>query len=79
MNKIAKLLKRIGEKDRRAALAALEKLSDGEQRESLDIKKIEDTNFLRVRQGKFRIIFHYDKGSAVVDSIKMRSENTYNL
>jgi len=79
MDKIAKLFKKIGEKDRKAILTTLEKLINKEQRKSLDIKKIEDTDFLRLRQGKFRIIFHYENGCPVVDSIRSRNENTYNF
>jgi len=79
MDKISKLFKKIGEKDRKALLAAMEKLADSEQRGSLDIKKIEDTDFLRLRQGKFRIIFHYSQKDVIIDSIRMRNESTYNL
>lgn len=73
MDKIAKLFKKIGEKDKKAILTTLEKLIDKEQRKNLDIKKIEDTDFLRLRQGKFRIIFHYEDGSPVIDSIRLRN------
>lgn len=79
MDKIEKLFKKLGEKDKKAILGTLEKLIDEKQRESLDIKKIEDTDFLRVRQGRFRIIFHYENGYPVVVSIRLRNENTYNL
>jgi mRNA-degrading endonuclease RelE of RelBE toxin-antitoxin system len=79
MDKISKLFKKIGEKDRKALLAAMEKLADSGQRGSLDIKKIEDTDFLRLRQGKFRIIFHYSQKDVIIDSIRMRNESTYNL
>jgi len=79
MDKIVKLFKKIGENDKKAILMTLEKLIDKEQRKNLDIKKIEDTDFLRLRQGKFRIIFHYENGSPVIDSIRLRNENTYNF
>ena len=79
MDKIEKLFKKLGEKDRKVILGTLEKLIDEKQRSSLDIKKIEDTDFLRVRQGRFRIIFHYKNGHPVVVSIRLRNENTYNL
>jgi mRNA-degrading endonuclease RelE of RelBE toxin-antitoxin system len=79
MDKIVKLFKKISEKDRKVILATLEKLVDEKQRSNLDIKKIEDTDFLRLRQGRFRIIFHHENGSPIVDSIKARNENTYNF
>ncbi|MFZ2390343.1 MAG: hypothetical protein WAW15_00805 [Minisyncoccales bacterium] len=79
MDSIKKLFKKIEERDRKAILATIEKLIDENQRKNLDIKKIEDTDFLRVRQGRFRIIFHYENGYPVVDSIKIRNENTYNF
>ena len=79
MDNIKKLFRKIGEKDRKAIIATLEKLIDENQRKNLDIKKIEDTDFLRVRQGRFRIIFHYENGSPIIDSIKARNENTYNF
>jgi len=79
MDKISKLFKKLGEKDKKAILMTLEKLVDEDQRKSLDIKKIEDTDFLRIRQGRFRIIFHYEDSCPVVDSIRLRNENTYNF
>jgi mRNA-degrading endonuclease RelE of RelBE toxin-antitoxin system len=79
MDKIKKLFKKLGEKDKKAILMTLEKLVDEEQRKSLDIRKIEDTDFLRVRQGRFRLIFHYEDGLPIVDSIRLRNENTYNF
>ena len=79
MDKIGKLFKKISERDRVAILTTLEKLIDKEKRKSLDIKKIEDTDFLRVKQGRYRIIFHYENGCPVIDSIRLRNDNTYNF
>jgi len=79
MDKIEKLFKKISKKDKDAILNAIEKLIDENSRKDMDIKKIEDSDFLRVRQGKYRIIFHYENKHPVIDSIRMRNENTYNL
>jgi mRNA-degrading endonuclease RelE of RelBE toxin-antitoxin system len=43
----------------------------------MDIKKIKGTDFLRLRKGRFRIIFHYNKNNVIIDSVKIRNENTY--
>ena len=78
MDKIKKLFKKISKKDREVILKVVEELISGGSR-GLDIKKIEDTDFLRVRQGRYRIIFHYEEGVPVIDSIKTRNEKTYNI
>ncbi|PJC02196.1 MAG: hypothetical protein CO073_00785 [Candidatus Komeilibacteria bacterium CG_4_9_14_0_8_um_filter_36_9] len=44
---------------------------------TLNIIKIKNTDFLRLRCGRFRIIFHQENKQIIVDSIKLRNENTY--
>lgn len=76
MNKIEKLLIKINEKDRERLLKVLEYLIQG-KKEKLDVKKIKNTDFYRSRNGRFRIIFHYENKEVVVDSIKLRNRKTY--
>ena len=79
MDKIRKLFKRISAKDKDAILEAVRKLSDDNLRNELDIKKIEDTDFYRIRKGRYRIIFHYQNSTPFVDSITIRNEKTYDV
>ncbi|MFA5228493.1 MAG: hypothetical protein WC446_01905 [Candidatus Paceibacterota bacterium] len=76
MDKIEKLLRRICEKDRLALKETVKSLFIGEIKK-MDIKKIKNTDFFRIKKGKFRIIFHYNKKDIIIDSIKLRNENTY--
>ena len=76
MEKIEKLLKKVSKKDRQRLLSVLEKLIDKREK-GLNIKKIKDSDFCRLRTGRFRIIFHYEKKEVIIDSIKLRSEKTY--
>jgi len=76
MNKIEKLLRKIGKKDRQKLLGVIEKLMNGKT-EALKIQKIKDTDFYRLKSGRLRIIFHYYQKEIVIDSIRLRSEKTY--
>lgn len=75
MNKIEKLLKKISKKDRERLLNIVERLIG--KNKSLKIIKIKNTDFHRVRVGKFRIIFHKENNEIIIDSIILRNENTY--
>jgi mRNA-degrading endonuclease RelE of RelBE toxin-antitoxin system len=75
MNKIEKLLLKISLKDRKNLLNLIALILKNDRK--LKIIKITNTDFFRVRYGDFRIIFHKENGDAVIDSIKLRSENTY--
>ena len=74
MDKIAKLLKKINAKERAELLALIERLVANDR--TLPVIKLKNTDFYRLRYKNFRIIFHKD-GEVVIDSIKMRNENTY--
>lgn len=74
MDKIAKLLRKISEQDRRNLLAIIQGLIDGDK--SLAVVKIKNTDFYRLRYKNFRIIFH-KANEIVIDSIKLRNDNTY--
>ena len=76
MDKIEKLFRRISKKDR-IALTALIKAALNKDK-NLDIKKLQDSDFYRIRKGNFRIIFHYDScKEVIIDSIRLRREDTY--
>lgn len=76
MNKIEKLFRKISKKDRDSLLSILELIING-QTKSLDLIKLKDTDMYRVRYMDYRIIFHYEKKEVVIDSIKLRNENTF--
>ncbi len=91
MDSIAKLFKKISKKDRESLKSLVLSLqetkpssaksacrfSSGVARKNLNIKKLQNSDFYRVRKGRFRIIFHIDKKDVIIDSIKLRNENTY--
>jgi len=76
MDKIQKLLKKISTKNRQALLNIIEILVSG-QKKGLNIVKIKGSDFFRLRNGNFRIIFHYESKEVIIDSIKVRNEKTY--
>lgn len=77
MNKIEKLLNKISKKDRDALLFTIETILAGKDISHLKPIKLEGLNLYRIRKGDFRIIFHKEDDFIVIDSIKMRNENTY--
>lgn len=76
MDKIEKLLRKICEKERILLKEAIKSLITGETK-GMNIIKIKDTDFFRIKKGKFRIIFHYNNDNVIIDSVKLRNENTY--
>ena len=76
MDAIEKLLRRISKRDRQRLLDITEKLIQGRTK-GLNVKKITNSDFYRLRSGRFRVIFHYEKKEIVIDSIKLRDKNTY--
>ncbi len=77
MNEIEKLFRKISKKERNSLLVIIDILIQGEYK-GLDIRKLTQSNFYRLRKGNFRIIFHYEKtGEIVIDSIRLRGEDTY--
>ena len=77
MDHIAKLLRKVSKKDRESLKFLIVSLQDVKERKVLNIKKLQNSDFYRVRKGRFRIIFHLEKKSVIIDSIKLRNENTY--
>jgi len=76
MDKIEKLFRKLSEKERESIADIVEKLVAGKSA-GLNIEKIEGTDFFRAKKGRLRVIFHYVKKSAIIDSIKLRNERTY--
>lgn len=76
MDKIAKLFLKISKKDRELVLGIL-KLLEHNQTKNLNIIKVKNTDFYRLKKGKYRVIFHYEEREVVVDSIRLRDEKTY--
>ncbi len=76
MDEVEKLFRKISKKDRFFLQGIIsDLLSD---KKSLNIKKLKDSDFYRLRKGKFRIIYHYDsKKEIVIDSVRIRREDTY--
>jgi len=76
MDKIEKLFRKIS-KDEIQLLKELINNLILKKTEGMDIVKIEDTDFFRLKKRKFRIIFHYNNKDIIIDSIKLRNEKTY--
>ena len=75
MDKIEKLLRKISMNDRAKLRDLLELILNGDQK--IKSIKIKNTDFFRVRYGKFRIIYHKKNKELIIDSIKLRNDNTY--
>jgi len=75
MDKIEKLLRKIGKKDRLKLQEILEEILVGKF-ENLDMKNISGSKLFRVRKEKYRAVFQYKKG-IVIEAIKIRNEGTY--
>ena len=73
---IEKLFKKISRKSREKLISVVEKLIKG-NKQGLDIVKIKDSDFYRLKTGRFRIIFHKENNEVIIDSIKIRNEQTY--
>ncbi len=76
VDKIAKLLRKASAKDRQRLDELLELLISGKT-QGLKIEKIKASDLYRVRVGRFRVIFHYDAKRVVIDSVRLRNEETY--
>ena len=77
MNKIEKLFNKISKKERLALLSVVEEILTGKDISYLKPIKLKGLDLYRIRKGDFRIIFHKENNDFVIDSIKLRDENTY--
>jgi mRNA-degrading endonuclease RelE of RelBE toxin-antitoxin system len=75
-DKIEKLFKKITAKERSILSGILQCLIAGEKKD-LNIVKIVNSDLYRLKKGRFRIIFHYESKEVIVDSIRIRNEDTY--
>lgn len=75
MDRLEKLFRKISIKDKNLLDSLIKQLLSGGK--GLDIKKLESSDFYRCKKGRFRIIFHYERSEIIIDSIRLRNENTY--
>lgn len=78
MDKIWKLLMKISKSDRQRLLFIIEKLID-QDKKGLSIVKVKNSDFYRVKSGRFRIIYHLEKNEIIIDAIRLRNEKTYRI
>ncbi|MDD4074449.1 MAG: hypothetical protein PHU17_02935 [Candidatus Pacebacteria bacterium] len=76
MDKIEKLFRKISKDEIRLLKELINNLIL-KKTEGMNIVKIEDTDFFRLKKRKFMIIFHYNNKDIIIDSIKLRNEKTY--
>jgi len=75
MDKIEKLFRKIDQPARQKLLNLI-KLLVSNQANNLNIGKIKNTDFFRLKSGRYRIIFHKENKEIIIDSIKLRNEDT---
>jgi len=80
MDKIAKALKKLTQKEQKLIKEILVKLKN-KQLENLDRKKLKGRDdIFRIRKGQLRIIYRQDqKGNIFILAIEKRSDTTYNF
>lgn len=77
MNDIEKLFRKISKKERVLLLEIVASLIK-KNHACLTIKKLEQSDFYRLRKGNFRIIFHYNKtDEVIVDAVRLKGEDPY--
>lgn len=76
MDKNEKFFRRLSSKHQNL-LRAITQALVARRTQGLNIKKLAGSDFYRIRKGPFRIIFHYELGEAVVDSVRLKNEATY--
>ncbi len=75
MNRIEKLFLKISKKDQKNLLNILVAIINKDS--GLKAVKIKNTDFFRVRFKQFRIIFHKEGREIIIDSVRLRNDNTY--
>ena len=76
MNKIEKLLRKISQSDRKRLLDLIECLIKNNY-QGLNISKIKNSDFFRLKSGRYQIIFHKEQQEIIIDSIKLRNKKIY--
>jgi mRNA-degrading endonuclease RelE of RelBE toxin-antitoxin system len=78
MDRIEKLFRKILRKDRDVLQKTVSGLSISSGWRKLKAVKLKNSDFYKLRKGRYRIIFHLDKDErAIIDSVKLRNEKTY--
>mgnify|MGYP001603984886 FL=1 len=72
MNNIEKLLRKISVHDKTVLLETLRDLKRGDL-EKLRLEKISGSESYKLRKGNFRIIFHYENGKIIIDTVRPRN------
>ncbi len=75
-NRLEKLFKKITTKERGILSDILQDLIAGKKKD-FNIVKIVNSDLYRLKKGRFRIIFHYEDKEIIIDSIRIRNEDTY--
>jgi len=78
MDKIKKLLKKLSKKDREKINLSIDLLRN-KRLNDLDIKKIKNSKYFRLRVSNFRVIFYYKNGVFFLINISPMNENTYKI
>lgn len=77
MDRVGKFLRKLSKRERRTLLGVIRQIEAGNH-ETLDCKKLRGSHFVRVRKGRFRIIFFYNKnGVAMITDVRYRDDATY--
>lgn len=77
MDKMAKALMKLSEKERKILVSILKKIKNNSF-SAIDLKKLKGRkDIYRARKGKFRIIFLKNKKEIRILSLERRSETTY--
>ena len=76
MNKLEKLFRKLSSKDGALLRTIIGQLEQGKTK-GLNIIKVTGTDFYRLKKRHFRIIYHFEHGEAIIDSVRLRNEKTY--
>ena len=77
MDALAKLFSKLSLKEQLVLIQLFQDIKSTEKRALLDVKKLAGGEFYRVRKGKFRVIFHHEGNTVVIDTTRLRNEKTY--
>jgi mRNA-degrading endonuclease RelE of RelBE toxin-antitoxin system len=78
MNNILKLLKKINQKDFLHISKIIDQLESGDKATINKAQKLKSYDLYRIRKGKFRIIFSFNRnGDVIIENVFKRDDNTY--
>ncbi|MCK5061172.1 hypothetical protein KAR28_01320 [Candidatus Parcubacteria bacterium] len=76
MDKIKKFINKLSPKEKNTLISKIKQLENREIK-GLDIKKIKDSGYFRLRSGNIRLIFYYKNGDFVIEAVGSRNSTTY--